>query len=206
LAAIVSPTGIALGPIGLPSAAPPVVRNSEASWPMMRRLASCGNGQSRSSLAHPRLQVHDRDLAPERHLRGHRGRHPAAVDHHRGGIEVDEQLVDAGHEHRADRRRVGAGRLAEQDRDVGRDPEGLERLVHAHRVGTGGDGERADAVGVVERRRDGSEAGDLWAAAGDQQDVVVVVLNRERAQWGFHLGHARVLLGRGSWPYGAPSV
>ena len=41
------------GPIGLPSAAPPVVRNSEANWPMTRRFASCGNGQSRSSVATP---------------------------------------------------------------------------------------------------------------------------------------------------------
>ena len=52
-AAMVSPTGIEFGPIGLPSAAPPVVRNSDASWPMTRRLASCGKGQSRSSVATP---------------------------------------------------------------------------------------------------------------------------------------------------------
>ena len=53
MAAIVSPTGIELGPIGLPIAVPPVVRNSDASWPMIRRFASCGKGQSRSSVATP---------------------------------------------------------------------------------------------------------------------------------------------------------
>ena len=73
--------------------------------------------------------------------------------------------------------------------DVGGNAERLERLVHGHRVGAGGDGEGADAVGVGERGGDRGEPRDLGAAAGDEEHVVVVVLDRERAQLRFELGH-----------------
>ncbi len=153
---IVSPTRISFGPVGGLSPELAVVRKSEASWPMMRRLASCGNGQSRSSVPTPGLQVHDGDLPPERHLRRDCRGHPAAVDHHGRRVEVHEQLVEPAHEDRRDRSGLRGRGLAEELGDVGRHPERLERLVDGHRVGPGGDGERTDAVGLGERRGDGA--------------------------------------------------
>ncbi len=73
--------------------------------------------------------------------------------------------------------------------DVGGHPERLERLVHGHRVGAGGDGERADPVGFGEGGGHRGEPGDLRAAAGDQEHVVVVILIRAAG------GSSSVMLG-----------
>ena len=101
---------------------------------------------------------------------------------------------------------MATGRLPEQQRDVGRHAEGFERLVNSHRVGAGGDRERPDPVGLLERRGHRGETCDFGAAASDEEHVVVVVLNREQAHVRVKFGHVRSSDGRGSWPCGAPPV
>jgi hypothetical protein len=147
--------------------------------------------------------VHDRDLPPERDLRGDRRSHPAAVDHDRGRVEVDQQPVEPGHQHCADRGRMGFDRFLGELRDVGRHSECLEGLVHGHRVGAGGDGERADPVGFGEGRGHWGQPGHLRSTAGDQEHIVVVVLV---GQGRFELGHARIPLTAGGAGLASPPV
>ena len=88
---------------------------------------------------------------------------------------VDQEPVEPGEEGGRDvghaRARVGG----QQDRDVGRHAERLERLVHGHRIGTGGDGDPADPVRGGDGGRDRCQPGDLGAAPRDQEDVVFMI-------------------------------
>ena len=105
-------------------------------------------------------------------------------------------------QHRRDVRRVRAGRLAQQHRDVDGHPERLVRLVHRHRVAARGDRDCPDAVDRLERAGDRRETRDLRTAAGHEQDVVVVVdvdVQRVLSRL-VELGHGGALRGRGARP------
>ena len=150
----------------------------------------------------PGLQVDHRDLPPEGDLGGDDGGHPPAVHHDRRGVEVDEQVVEPGHQHGRDGRGVRAERLAQQHRDVDGNPERLVRLVHGHGVAARRDGHGTDAVDGLEGAGDGSETRYFRAAAGHEQDVVVVVvLHVQRVLGGLvELGHGGALRCRGARP------
>ena len=101
LAVMVSPTGIAFGPIVLPASDSAGGEEQRRELPDDPPVGLLRERAEQIVGGHPGLQVHDRDLPPERDLRGDRRRHPAAVDHHGRRVEVDQQLVEAGHQHRA---------------------------------------------------------------------------------------------------------
>jgi hypothetical protein len=154
---------------------------------------------------HPTLEVHHRDLPPERDLRGHRRGHPAPVDHHGRRVEVDEHLVEACHERGRDGSRLRGRLVPQQHRDVCGYAERLEGLVHRHRIGPSCDRDSSDPVGLGESSGDRRQPRHVGQAARDEQDVVVVLRVGERVERRVELGHAGSF-GRGSWPYGVPGV